>query len=387
MTDENELAIFVQKALEDKRKADGVHYQTILEAIEAPGDGCCQVKLVQCLSRCTNSLQRKSHSTLIATVLSSCWRENADLIGAAEVFAINCVSGNAELLHPALSSLVKKFVHFPPPSAGKRPAVSSKPPSAQPNGTTEDATFLVQVGMGREVIRILTKIIDTYPTATSCLLPILRENFPHRRKGLADQHNYSSHLLDVARKVPQLLEQILEELVDRMLQIDVEIDPELMPAQLLDSSAGEHGELFELEMDAGASAEERERLENYQRIEKLDAMMSIAMQFLQSVFSLNDDANSPIKKSALFDTLLRLFEAKVLTTFKSKYTQFLIFFACSFKSEYDKKLLQRLIEVSISKDASDSSRIAANCYIGSYIARAKRLRLATAKTAIRLLTT
>ena len=62
--------------------------------------------------------------------------------------------------------------------------------------------------MGRDLHRMLGGILATFPTATSCLLPLLRDGFPHRRRPVEDQRRYVGHLLRVVSAVPQLFEQV-----------------------------------------------------------------------------------------------------------------------------------------------------------------------------------
>jgi hypothetical protein len=214
--EESELQAVILDALEKKKSGDGTNFTSLVEAIEAPGDGSEQVKLIQCLSRCTASLHKKAHSSLITATLSTCWRGNAALLAAAEIFANNCVSANAELLHPVLSTLVKKFTEFPAPPAlptsASHHALSELATPAPTTPRAPDATT------GRDLHRLLASILSTFPTATSCLLPLLRDSFPHRRRPAEDQRRYVGHLLRVVTAVPQLFEQVFEELIDRLLQ-------------------------------------------------------------------------------------------------------------------------------------------------------------------------
>ena len=82
--------------------------------------------LVSCLSRCTASLHKEKHATLTSGVLKRCFRADENLASAAEAFAVNCVSANADLLSSILQELVKHFAEFdmlaatPPDTARER---------------------------------------------------------------------------------------------------------------------------------------------------------------------------------------------------------------------------------------------------------------------------
>ena len=68
--------------------------------------------------------------------------------------------------------------------------------------------------------------------------------------------------------------------------------------------------------------------------------------------------------------LLATFQAKILTTFRSKYSQYLIFYACHFQTQYSKDFLQALILIVISSEYPDGIRHAA----GKQSARHVRFR-------------
>lgn len=57
--------------------------------------------------------------------------------------------------------------------------------------------------------------------------------------------------------------------------------------------------------------------------------------------------------------LLATFQDKILTTFRSKYSQYLIFYACHFQTQYSREFLQSLILIVISSEYSDGIRHAA----------------------------
>lgn len=57
--------------------------------------------------------------------------------------------------------------------------------------------------------------------------------------------------------------------------------------------------------------------------------------------------------------LLATFQSKILTTYRSKYSQYLIFYACHFHSQYSKDLLKMLILIVVNSEYADGIRHAA----------------------------
>ena len=170
-SEESELGKFIVESLSRKSGGDGARFTALLETLETPTEGDGQVRLVLCLARSTAMLQRKAHSNLITSVLSGCWLGNPALLSATESFANNCVSANAELLHPILGCLVRKFTDFPAPTMFWTSATGEQD----------------EVGKSADLHKMLCSILSTFPTGTGCLVQLLRDGFPHRRRPVEDQ--------------------------------------------------------------------------------------------------------------------------------------------------------------------------------------------------------
>ncbi|KAG5220294.1 RNA polymerase I-specific transcription initiation factor RRN [Salix suchowensis] len=78
------------------------------------------------------------------------------------------------------------------------------------------------------------------------------------------------------------------------------------------------------------------------------------------------------RQRTLFHTLLSIFDRTIIKTFKSRYTQFLLFWYSSLDPEYT-DLFQGLLvsKALLEEDLPAVTRSAAASYIGSYISRAK----------------
>lgn len=436
------LLAFLTRALERKLEGDGTDYAQVVKEVEAEqsageqragGPARAEERLrflVEALSRCTSTLQVRAHSALVKAVISACTKGDEKLLAAVEAFAVNAVSANADVLHPALTALVAKFAehplggvgglgaaHLAAPShdAAARPAgvdstssshsssVSWAPPDAAGEGGGEGG------GGGRALAahRVILRVLEVFPTGTMVLLDILTQAFPHKRKSGKEQTNFTENLLHVTRYVPQLLVDAHALLIDRLLQVDVEIDVERLAEEraVVDrereaAGAGENG-VFSMDEDTevlggtpgillpGPSAP---LSENALAAEKLEGMLSLSLTFLSGVFTESGAGGAGGQgrmeaegREAFFNALVDVFCSKVLTTFRPKYTQFVMFVVCSSSERLAKRFLERLITITVETQHADTERHAACSYFGSFLARARYLRLPTIRTSLSLL--
>ncbi|KAJ7498586.1 RNA polymerase I-specific transcription initiation factor RRN3 [Mycena latifolia] len=79
----------------------------------------------------------------------------------------------------------------------------------------------------------------------------------------------------------------------------------------------------------------------------------------------------PISLTAQFHTLLSIFDRLILPTFKSRYTQFLVFFYTSLSSDFADIFLGLLVDRALFQKSTPAvTRAAAAAYIGSFVSRA-----------------
>mmetsp|Transcript_23332 Transcript_23332/g.55586 ORF Transcript_23332/g.55586 Transcript_23332/m.55586 type:complete len:629 (-) Transcript_23332:123-2009(-) len=394
---DEELLTFAVQALERKAAGDSSTYTELVEALDpAKADATVCVLLVNTLARCTGSLRLKSHKTLINGVLGRGWSGDQALASATELFAINAVSSNApDLLGPSLSALVHQFsslrIDLLPFSAAAQAveehsgdyeaamdaAETVFAPAHTPAGSSEEgAPSPEETQKALRVHRALRRVLETVPTGAMTLVELLSGSFPHRRKHVTIQICFLSNLLYVLQYLPHLLKPILSLVVDRLIRIDVEI----VPPEALDDHLP--GDVFDMDDDEEGGGLSKEAEENRARSEKLDSMFALTLRFVASL--LGGIAPMADKEEA-FKIVLAVFDADVLTTFRSKFTQFIIFYACTFQYSYVKEFLQALLTKAIEKEHSDRSRVAAAAYLGSFVARFKGMHLSTIRTSLSLL--
>ena len=373
--------------------AAGTLYQQLVETIDRSAELSELALLISYLGRCTGLLHKNKHSELISVVLRRCFRGHNDLTAAVEAFAVNSVSVNADLLASILHELVKHFVKFDllavtPPDAEK--AAMRAVWGEEDGRTREEQVQAAQKACA--VHRVTKRVLETFPTGTMAFLDQLKQAYPHHVRPIGEQRAFLSNILRVSTYQPQLLPEIWEIVVDRLIKLDVTVDPAKLEALNHCNSGAlditDEDELFGLEMEE-TSEEGMKMLES---AGKLDAMMHIILQFWRDIMV--DHTQSRESKDLMFKSLLNTFfpnqpsrHSKILTTFRSKYVQFLVFYACHFQNQYSKDFLQLLIVKIIDSSTADTLRHAAGSYLGSFLARAKYLKLANIELSLRLLVT
>lgn len=103
---------------------------------------------------------------------------------------------------------------------------------------------------------------------------------------------------------------------------------------------------------------------------KFDAMIQLLLEYIDILRSNTELCDQ------VFDSIMRAFEHSVLTTHQCKFTQFLIFYLCSFNHVYAELFMKRLMEKSVDGNNSTIKQCSAQ-YLASFVVRASFLRLAS----------
>lgn len=104
-------------------------------------------------------------------------------------------------------------------------------------------------------------------------------------------------------------------------------------------------------------------------IEKLDCMIKLVFDYLKWYF----DNSGYDQREDLFDILMNIFEENILFTFKSRYTQFLMFWYTSLDKSYARSFLALLLHKALADKEPEIIREAASQYVASFVGRAKYL--------------
>ncbi len=272
----------------------------------------------------------------------------------------------------------------------------------------------------------IQEILVVVPMSGPTLLSTLLALYPHRGVGNVELHSgYLRNLLMLTSYATSLREPVLGAIVERLVMIDVEIKLEELPddddqlqqpqfevgevgavgggaagaAAAAAAAGGGGGGGGKLESDAvkanpntnpnstnaslsggaarvdaagdgGAGGTLTAQQQDALLAEMLDQLMSQMFDYLAEFRTQPD---FPVISRAL----MLGFERTVLTTYRSKYTQFLVFFMCSFSGDLSGSLLQMLHQRLFDVASSPQVREACALYIGSFLARAVYIPIET----------
>ncbi|CAI7927570.1 unnamed protein product, partial [Closterium sp. NIES-54] len=103
--------------------------------------------------------------------------------------------------------------------------------------------------------------------------------------------------------------------------------------------------------------------------EKMDALMDLTFQHIRA-------RSHAHQLPQVYEALIRSFDSTILDTYKSKFTQFLLFFACSLNpASLAAAFASHLTDILTSPSRSLNSRMSAAAYLASFLARASFIPL------------
>ncbi|OMJ26706.1 RNA polymerase I-specific transcription initiation factor rrn3 [Smittium culicis] len=254
---------------------------------------------------------------------------------------------------------------------------------------------------------LLAELIKIIPTLSNEIYFAISKSFPHKRDSVDRQTIYLKNALKVLKYCPELQKKILLLAIDRILQIDVEIQVEVDDLDLEDftqspskvdsdvsdgelvittsKSKSKLNEVSNMDSDSDSdsdSASEDDYVEDEvfsykapEMVTKLDSMLFTLLTYMSESHNAG-----PRQSFDNFALSLELFDQIILPTFKSRYTQFFMFYICSLNTSYSDLFLGHLVSkigqpVEFGRAISSSSRSAvlrmsAASYLSSFVARA-----------------
>ncbi|KAL1709179.1 RNA polymerase I-specific transcription initiation factor RRN3 [Schizophyllum commune] len=390
------------------------------------------------LSHVVSRLER-AHASLVEAIVNVPWTTmDSSSVKSFTVFFGMLLSAKPEYLSLVLGKVAQGFTH----QSGLQAL-----DSAVPEGSSKPLTRRVVYD---RLHNLLQHVLSLIPTLSSTLLPLLVRNFPHKRQSQISQSTYIRNLLRISGYCPELADKILATIVDRAIQIDVEIqveleeledeegddanqDQDLFEIDPFDTLVGQDGEdsdsdsdsddgidnLSDISSDAEEDEDSPDVPTNVKHIQdmvtKLDSILTLLPPLppisspispLVSSPSLPlfppsspspiplalppQPPQTPASRAALrrtqFHTLLAIFDRTILRTFKSRYTQFLLFWFASLDAELADLFAGVLVERALLRpDAPAVTRAAAASYIGSFVSRARYVDREAARRVVAVL--
>lgn len=350
------------------------------------------------LTQCVSQLD-KSCAELVDACRYIDWAvKSQSFVDAYIDFLKHLVSAHAFYVVPVFTSLVTGFNYR----------------TTLPEGITVTRSTIYE--RHHLAIRELLKLI---PTGSNSLFVSIVRHMPWRLRSTAYQAAYVKNILQITEYAPTLRRQVIGILIDHIADIDTHIQVELddmdediefdtynmnfdedymsdngqtdSEDESDEDEEDDNDDLFdrdgsEVDSDYGggyASDDEEEKPNESKQllmvksmVRKLDTLMHLLL------ININQGLDSTNHLLETYQILLDSFDRTILKTFKSRYTQFLIFYVSSLNSNFNDHFLDHLMQHLMDRTRPNVTRIAAAAYISSYVARAKFMEPSTIQRAI-----
>ncbi|KAL5820962.1 hypothetical protein ACOSQ3_022844 [Xanthoceras sorbifolium] len=370
---DSELVYHVREALTAALLGDNDNYNQLVAVMHlngrlGPDERALLETSLRALSGAVSYLDSVHHDSLLTSIFGmSMWNYEPDVMDALKGLIISLAASNGKYIDSCLSMLVSNFT---PPNH-----ILDK--LTLPYGLERKHQVLSRVHAG------LKNIADLVPLAPLRLLPIVVQRMP-------TVHNKHERLKMIVIYVENMLKlesgamgelvgsTMLMALVDRLIDLDVEIGWEDILHD--DSCKG----IFEMELEdveeAADEAEEdggelsrgslsRKSLTGNVIAELLDSLMMLTFEHLESC----ERAGRLIE---VFETLLQSFQITVLNAYKSKFAQFVMFYACALDPENcGLRFATMLADIFVCGVYPLLTRMSAVSYLASFLSRAKFLSI------------
>ncbi|XP_014516726.1 RNA polymerase I-specific transcription initiation factor RRN3-like [Vigna radiata var. radiata] len=343
----------------------------------SPDEVAILVTTLKALSGAVSYIDSDHHESLLFAVSRmSLWNNGTEVMDALLELITSLAATNGKYIDWCLEMLVKHFV----PPFYMHGSLDNE------NGNNWKNKVLSRVHAALE------EIADLVPLAPLRLCPIVVQNMPSVFSNDREIVLYVENMLKLESGAigETVGSTVLPALVDRLLELDVEIG---WDGILQEDTRG----IFDMELeDIIKFAEEdensdsmpqselfnRENLQGKQDkkvVEKLDNLIVLALLHLES-------CQSSGRLAEVFDILLHSFQKTVLNAYKSKFTQFVMFYACALDPEgCGVKFAMVLADIFVSDVNPPITRMSAVAYLASYLSRAKFLSAALVTTIIQSL--
>jgi len=222
----------------------------------------------------------------------------------------------------------------------------------------------------------LKKISDTVPLAPRMLKDIIDRSMPKLFDSKAKMVSFVECMLGLDADTWDIIgPSLLEKVVYLLTELDVNITWE-------DILQDEHNKgIFDMELEDLDEDEDNLGQEGTKVLfggnvcaEKLDGLMVVVCKHLKS------RAEEPDRLNKEFDTLKAIFKSHVIRVHKSKFAQFIMFYACSLYPKIcGEGFAFFLVDIFIDKDKKEDAitRMSAVSYVGSYLSRARFISVNT----------
>lgn len=363
---DTELVYHVRNALKSSIEGDRDSYNQLVGVMHhnerlLPEEVALLVTCLKSLNGAVSCIDIIHHQSLLASISRmSLWDYSSDVMDALVELITSLAGSSGQYVDFCLNVLVSNFM--PPPSFIE---VLKKPHGLRRKDQVLD-----------HVHSTLKNIAELVPLSPLRLEKIISDRMPniYTKEPLIVMYVENMLRLECGAIGEFIGNTMLLAIVDRLIDLDVEIAWEDILHD--DFSKG----IFEMELeelegpadDPRSDGDELPRQAWLQRFfggnklvaEKLDSLMVLTLEHLKS-------SHEKGRLHQVFETLLQSFQKTVLTAYKSKFAQFVIFYACSLDPDYcGTRFADALINI-FESSSFPERRMSAVAYLASYLSRAK----------------
>lgn len=313
----------------------------------------------------------RSTADLVRVVIQSEWlgREE-DYVELFMRLLANIVTAQGSFLLDTLSTLVENLTDTPPSSR--------RLPETPPISRTK---------LYLRVHKTLQYLIRIFPAASSVLQRTISENFPDQTDSRRSHVIYTQNLLKILDYAPELRPDTLALITERLVKIDVQVQvdiedledeegeglveelPQIRP-DLLDQfeddsdSSGDDSDSDGVDEDEDEDAQRTKDIRK--NVEKMDSVLDILFSYYNRDFK---SSKTSTGASVVIDILMSQFITTILSTHRSRHTQFLLFHFAQQSPDYVDILVGTCVQKVLDKKQPTLTRQNASAYLASFVAR------------------
>lgn len=311
----------------------------------------------------------KKCSGLVTSILKCSWLARNDVFAKAYIqFLAALSSAQGSYLTQVLSMMVDQFSE----------SRIRTPPNSTPVGTE---TMRQRLHMG------LRYLLALFPAARSVLIGIVTSKFPYSEESKKVHLAYVDNLLRLRKHTPELDRDIMELITSRVVKLDVEMQLDLEDADdsttaavmsqlksetngLLEDDDLDDSDAESVLSDASELDEDSARvLAIRSHVEKLDAILDTIFELYSPYF---EDPNSP-QAISCYEDMLSDFSNVVLPTYRSRHSQFLVFYFGQKSPRLTEMFVGTLFNIAFESNRPGIVKQSAVAYLASFVARGARV--------------
>ncbi|XP_019179737.1 PREDICTED: RNA polymerase I-specific transcription initiation factor RRN3-like [Ipomoea nil] len=364
---DSELLYHVRDALKSAIQGDMDNYSQLVGVINhdqhlSPEEVALLVTCLKALSGAVSCIDIVHHKSLLSSIFRmSMWNYGTDVMDALMELVVSLAASSGQYIDLCLEMLVSNFM----------PPYTFLQLLSQPRGQARKGQVLDRVHS------TLKDIADLVPLSPLRLEKIIKDRMPNIfiKEPLIVMYVENMLKLESSPLGELVGSTMLVAIVDRLVDLDVDVSWDAILQD--DFTKG----IFDIELEDLEGPIDNGQQESFdfelQRDMWIDRFFgdSVSAQKLDSlmvlIFEYFISCNDSGRLCQVFDTLLQSFEKTVLTAYKSKFAQFVMFYACSLDPENCGKRFANMLIHIFESGAHLGWRMSAVAYLASYLARAR----------------